>query len=408
MEASAMFNIYHSDTARQYENYSARAQEQIAVIREYEQRGGAAPFYRINETSTRTYNVDGLTSGYQDPLAYGYASVGGYTSCPENDQLAFLDSIGYREEYNSFNIVNTAFLPADALLGVRYELSGYALPGLVEVEEIKERNHKSVYYNPYALPAAVLFPREEAAGNDADAAGTAVGRSDADAPFMTLEEMYSALYGAPAELFVPVKAQETSADGRTTWTLNAPEGNYALYGNIPWEEPFEGKLSAREGERYGYGVWLSPSVFWIEERGDGQAAVTLEARGRAPISDPRFYALSLDRLGEVTQSIRRQSAGAEVLTWDGRRIHVKVQTDSPCSLLLSAAASPGWEILVNGQRAEAGKFGKCLLCLPLEEGTWDVVLQYRTPGLVPGAALTALGILLCALWAVRERRCKGS
>ena len=119
LETRAILNIYHTDTAQEYAAYSREAQAQIEALKEYDRAG----FYRVSQTAARITNIDGLTGAYLDAMAYRYASISGYTSCPENIQIEFLDRLGYRKEYDSFNIVNTSFLPADSLLGVRYILT---------------------------------------------------------------------------------------------------------------------------------------------------------------------------------------------------------------------------------------------------------------------------------------------
>lgn len=64
-----------------------------------------------------------------------------------------MESVGYRSAAQRVTIVNTSVLGADPLLGVKYVLTGQALPGL-EKTALPVANGKSVYRNPYALPLA--------------------------------------------------------------------------------------------------------------------------------------------------------------------------------------------------------------------------------------------------------------
>ena len=207
LQTRAMLGIYHTDTAEEYAAYSRQAQEQIGALQSFDSDG----FYRVNQTSTRIGNKDGLTAAYLDAMAYGYASVSGYTSCPENIQLDFLDRIGYRKEYESFNIVNTSFLPADSLLGVRYVLSGYEIPGLREVQGPGVHNGKAVFENPFVLPVAMIV--EEGIQEDSkysaaqeNAEKEQVSAEREQDPFAYLEQIYGELSGQGAGLFVPVAA----------------------------------------------------------------------------------------------------------------------------------------------------------------------------------------------------------
>ena len=353
LQTRAMLGIYHTDTAEEYAAYSRQEQRQIEGLLSFDQDG----FYRVNQTSTRIGNKDGLTAAYLDAMAYGYASVSGYTSCPENIQLEFLDRIGYRKEYGSFNIVNTSFLPADSLLGVRYVLSVYEIPGLRDVKELGLYNGKTVFENPFVLPVAMIV--EEGVQEDSkysaaqeNAEKEQVSAEREQDPFAYLEQIYGELSGQEAGLFVPVTAERNYSGGKTEWTLTVPDGNYCLYGNLPWKEAMEGRLMVSEDWGFGYGGWLSPSVFYIpvpeEENSEGgeeavvaeeagiaesgesfseadssaeanakdaskTVRVTLETRGEPQLLDEQFYALDLDRLSEVCAQIRARSSAVRDL-----------------------------------------------------------------------------------------------
>jgi uncharacterized membrane protein YfhO len=90
LETRTMLKIYHTDTAEEYASYSREQQAQIDALSELD----GEDFYRISQTAARITNIDGLTGAYLDAMAYGYASISGYTSCPENIQLDFLDRLG--------------------------------------------------------------------------------------------------------------------------------------------------------------------------------------------------------------------------------------------------------------------------------------------------------------------------
>ena len=392
LQTRAMLGIYHTDTAEEYAEYSRQEQRQIEGLLSFDKDG----FYRVNQTSTRIGNKDGLTAAYLDAMAYGYASVSGYTSCPENIQLEFLDRIGYRKEYESFNIVNTSFLPADSLLGVRYVLSGYEIPGLREVRELGSYNGKAVFENPFALPVAMIV--EEGA--------TQASAEKEQDPFAYLEQIYGELSGQGAGLFVPVTAERSYNAGKTEWTLEVPDGNYCLYGNLPWREAVEGRLMVSEDQGYGYGGWLSPSVFYIpvpeEEEAGGASGesktvrVTLETRGEPQLLDEQFYALDLDRLSEVTALIRERSASVRDLEIRNGKVSCSANASYGQFLILSVPASKGWTAFVNGKKTPIDTYEGCLIKIPLAQGENHITMQYRVPGMAAGIVMTLAGLAACA------------
>ena len=415
LQARAMLTIYHTDTAQEYEVYSRQEQAQIGEIRALDSGG----FYRVNQTSTRIGNKDGLTAAYLDAMAYGYASVSGYTSCPENTQLDFLDRLGYRKEYESFNIVNTSFLPADSLLGVRYVLSPYEIPGLRRAEPLGTYNTKAVYENPFVLPAAMICdPQTEQQGEEqeeTDLSGSSreiwgqkkQGRPSASDPFPYLEDLYSRLAGRKAELFVPVDFERHYADGVTDWTLQVPEGPYCLYGNLPWKEPFEGSLTVAEDWGYGYGGWLSPSVFYIPApEGEKTVRVTLETQGQPDLRDEQFTALDLAALQETAERIRVKSSAVRELEIRAGKVTCIVEGEPGQSLLLVIPYSQGWTARLNGQKTEIAAFEGALIQIPLVQGENHITMQYRVPGAGAGILLSLTGTGLSAAWIIAEKKRK--
>ncbi len=442
LETRAMLRIYHTDTAREYEVYSEEEQAQISGLQDFDTDG----FYRISQTSTRITNIDGLTGAYLDAMAYGYASVSGYTSCPENIQLDLLDRLGYRKEYDSFNIVNTSFLPADSLLGVRYVLSPYEIPGLEEVPELGIHNQKAVYRNPYALPAAMVLNREDTHKAEiADKGGeTHADFEGEENPFSFTERLYTRLAGQEAHLWIPVPARKHYERGTTEWTLTLPleaeaqdepqqdpasqsgtgearQPKYCLYGNLPWEKQAsyadpqwwdeaqeQGKLTVAEGWAFGYGGWLSPSVFYIpadEEAGGSENAresvrlkrIELRTAGEPQLLNEQFYALDLERMAALTAQIRARSEAVRDLRIGNGRISCVVDADEGQSLLLSVPASDGWTALRNGQKTGIRSFEKGLMEIPLVQGENNITMQYRVPGLMQGTGMSLAGLLILAV-----------
>ena len=412
LETRTMLKIYHTDTAEEYASYSREQQAQIDALSELD----GEDFYRISQTAARITNIDGLTGAYLDAMAYGYASISGYTSCPENIQLDFLDRLGYRKEYESFNIVNTSFLPADSLLAVRYVLSPYGIPGLEEVPGIGEHNGKAVYRNPYALPMAMILDEggekaEVPAGSD---------------PFAYTDYLFTGISGEEARLWTPVSAEKSYGRKTTEWKLALPDGTgtkYCLYGNLPWtaEVSFDdpqwwddaqeqGRLTVADGWSYGYGGWLSPSIFYIPavENAD-TAVVTLETAGEMQLRDEQFRALDLDRLAQLAARIRQKSEAVEDLEIKNGRISCTVNAAEGQKLLLSVPASKGWSASVNGQKTEIGAFEGSLVEISLVPGENHITMQYRTPGLTAGIlmSLAGLGITVYANGDRRKERKKG-
>ena len=407
LETRTMLKIYHTDTAEEYASYSREEQAQIRELRDLD----GEDFYRVSQTATRITNIDDLTGAYLDPMAYGYASINGYTSCPENIQLEFLERLGYRKEYDSFNIVNTSFLPADSLLGVRYVLTPYEIPGLERVEEAGVHNKKAACRNPFALPV-VMIPEES---------GDMAKEAPPDDPFAYTEYLFGRIAGEEARLWTPVEAEKTREKGTFVWKLRLPdesETKYCLYGNLPWtaEASFDdpqwwddaqeqGKLTLQEGWSFGYGGWLSPSVFYIPAgKGTGTTEVRLETRGEIQLRDEQFFALDLERLALLSSRIRERADAVRDLEISNGKITCTVEAREGQKLLLSVPASKGWTARVNGRKTQIETFEGALTQISLFSGENHITMQYRTPGLAAGLFLSLTGAGILAASELRSRK----
>ena len=130
--AKLQMHNYHTSDVETYRKYVS-AQEQCIEDIALKEEGG--PF-RVSQTTTRNHDKDiNRTANYNEALAFGYASINGYTSVPDDMQMDLLDRMGYRKEGACMTIVNTCLLGVDSMLGVEYVLSEYPVNGLLESQE---------------------------------------------------------------------------------------------------------------------------------------------------------------------------------------------------------------------------------------------------------------------------------
>lgn len=397
VNASFLMNDYHADENSQYTAYSLGSQKQIGEIKESD-----SSIYRISQTSTKIQYTDGATANYNEALAYNYRSISGYTSSPDDTQREFLERIGYRENGLNMNITNSPVIAADALLGVKYTLSAYPVNGLTKLDSIEAENGKSVYCNPSALPMAFLYHDNS----------ESIQTPQTDDPFVYQNYLYSILCGHPVSLYRPLSytcSSKGDSDSGTdqVYTLSVPEGNYALYGNIPWDSPMENaSLNVNDSYISRYSWWLSPSAFYIPAASEAAyAKVSIHSDNGYFIRDggEQFYALDLDALAAVSKEI----SGRAVEEFQLENGHVSVSctaADSSSLLYLSIPYDKGWKIYRNGQQITAGLLDDCMYSIPLTEGKNQIELRYICPGIRAGILLSVSGILLTLLISLFEHK----
>ncbi len=386
VSAAQVMRIYSTDTAYAYADYVTQQQAQVNALKEYD--GG---FYRVNQTDTfnKGYEGAGLTANYNESIAYGYHSVNGYTSDPDNNSRFFLEKLGYRTNGLNMNIVNTSVLGADALLGVKYVFSSYDINGLEKIEALGSYNGKSTYYNPYALPAAFTY----------DPAGRKVEDGNM---FEYQNSLYSYLLGEEVTLYREAETQrETDEDGNTVYTVTVPDGPHALYANFTILTTSYVKVTVNGGKATDMGGWLSPNVLYIPD-GDGSPTVCIGAENKISASC-RIYWLDLDALAAAAQKLQANAADADIS--DGH-VSCSVNAEAGERLYLSVPYEDGWSIKVNGKDADYELVGGCMISVALEEGENTVTLDFSVPGLGMGIALTVIAALFTAALAFADARGK--
>ena len=385
---------YHVSNATTFKEYAAAAIEQTDALEEYD-----STTYRITQTYTRKWGDNNLTANFNEALAYNYWSISGYTSSPDDITRSFLEDVGYRTNGANMNIVETSILAADSLMGVKYVLSNYEINGLVLVDSIDENgNGVSVYENPYYLPMAFTYN-----GSDYSA-------SDTSNPFEYQNELYSELMGEYTELYSVLDyTVEELDDGSLLYTIIIPDGDYAIYGNLPWDSQFDAVLDVNESYETAYARWLSPSVFYIPTSdGDGTCTVLVSSDNTINLKEDQeqFYALDLNCLGEVTSQIRANEADS--ITIENGYASITVDAQDGENLYISIPYDSGWTITVNGVGIEAALFADCMYSITLTEGTNVVEMTYHVQYQGLGLAVTVVGVLILVgiVFLKRRRRAK--
>ena len=374
-----------------YAGYVSDARKQVEELKAFD-----SSLYRISQIGWRElYPETGLTACYNDALAYNYMGIGGYSSSPENEQLNLLNRLGYKQQYRSMNIVDTSFLPADSVLGVRYVFSNTEIPGMSGVSGLGVYNDRATYVNPYALPIAFVYGGEHMPAHKYHD------------PFKYLEDMWTVLSGERADIFMEVEAEKTVTGNTITWELKVPAGNVCLYGDMPTRELAFAMLKAGTAAPIGYSQWLSPEIFTIPyEKGAGSVKVELTSEKTFEPDYELFCALDLDRLQELSDKIGKGADRVTDFSLENGSMSCTVTAHEGEKLFLILPQSAGWHTTLNGSEIQTEKFARCLTVIPLVEGKNRIEGVYRAPWLRGGIAVSLAGVLLLAAYEFvrREKR----
>ncbi len=369
-----LMNKYQYSDANQFSEYQEKQQKQIDAIKSYDKSN-----YRISQTKTRNTGETNLTLNYNEALAFNYMSNAGYTSMPDNDQLEFLNKLGYRMEGNNTNITNTSIITADSLLGVKYVLSPEEINGLKQLDGIEEANGKKVYENPYVISMAIVTDNSDMSIEYTN-------------PFEYQNKIYSKLAKENIELYKKVQYKKTLSDDnkKAKYDISIPDGNYALYGNLPWSEIASENINVNNVYSTAYACSTSPSVFYIPYQ-DNKAYIEVETSSKLSISDEQFYILDLNVLKEVTEKINANKI--DNLKIENNKISLKVEANSNQQALISVPLYKGMQIQRNGEKLEVTSFEDCFMEIPLVDGENNVEITFKIPGFYIGIVISLIGIM---------------
>lgn len=383
--AGLQMRSYHVDKAVDFKEYVGAMDEMTTSLRKYD--GGD---YRVNQTCSRNALGRGLRANYDEPLAYSIWGLSGYTSSPDAVSISLMDRLGYRKSDENMCAVNTSVLAADSLLGVKYVLSNCDINGLVKNDDIKGTlNGINVYNNPYWLPMALTYK-------------TAVSDYADDSvwnelnPFEYQEKLYSMLLGEKADIYIPLEYKIIkTTDAKREYKIYIPDGEYSIYGNIPWNSEFQAMLKVNKQYATGYSRWISPSVFDIPAAdGDAACYVRVVTKNKLDIKEgeEQFYALDLKRLAAVTETLRSRSADS--IQMKNGYAMFKAYVNEGESLYISIPYSAEWTIEVNGKEVTPDLIDRGLYSVRLADGENTVRMSFRVKYRGLGIAVSLIGLFM--------------
>lgn len=371
--------------------YVANATNTIAAIQEQD----AAPFYRIDRTTTR---VD--SAALNEGLALGYNQLSSYSSANNPQAIALLNSLGYSSVGEFSTRYAEPILAVDALLGVKYAIAEHSPAGYVATNTTQTGSASAVYENPYALSVGVAASKD-----------IMNSELNGENPFEKQNDLYSKILGRNVELYTKVETTSTEDNpGAKQWNVTVPAGSIGyLYikkdasaGSYwPVALTIDERVINNEAWRF------DNNIHQIADASGSPSSHTITmtpAKGYTDMpqnDEPVFYALNLEVFKQITDELKATEFIPTVFE-DGK-VKGEYTAEDEGSLLLSVPYDEGWSVTVNGATTElVPAADKGLSCLNVRKGTNKIEMTYKTPGssaglavsLATAAALVATG--LCA------------
>lgn len=378
------FKKYHTEDVSSFQEYAQLTNQQIEEIKTADN-----DYYRISQTATRNLTNDNLTANYNEPLAYNYWSLSGYTSNPDEKQMEFLDKVGYMTGSVNMNIVNTSLLGVDSLIGVKYILSPYYINGLQKTNFSNGYNNKKVYYNPYALPIAFKF----ASNNYNTETETWTGVNSINS-FEYQNRLFKKITNTNNDIYKSINHKLIKDSQSLTYSLDIPHGNYAIYANIPWYAPIPAKLNMNNVYETGYAMWLSPSALYVPTNPNNpNAIITIQTPNpdSFKIGEEQFYALDLDLLQKISTTLTANKPETSII--ENGYAYFELSASQGEYLFTSIPVDKNWTIMLNDQIINPELFADTFYAIPLVQGKNIIKMSYKVKTVLPGTIISSIAII---------------
>lgn len=380
-------NIYHSFYYFEFadiDEYQSYVERVGGIIDEI--KADDPEFYRIEKYFRRSHN---------DSMQFDYAGLTHYSSCEKKEVISYMKKLGFRDNGNwsFYDSGSTAF--ADSLFGVKYLMAQYDYTAKkykrYRKDRFEDENGKEKYFtymNQYALPLC-FAAKEDILSMPADT----------DNVFEFQENIADAVNGKKNEIFKPADIEE-----RNLINLTESAGVYTKI-NKEEEAYIEWKLTGSEEKK----TWLLEGYFdapdyqnvRIEMNGDDKGEYFTKYKWsiidlgkhdpgeeiiirmyvkdeKLEMSNAYLYYEDIPQMGEWADEVRSANCTLNKITSSHLTGEAELSEDG--IIVFSFPYEEGWEVRIDGERADTDKAAALLLAAKTKAGKHTIELIYHEAG----------------------------
>lgn len=384
-----------------YVNYPQETHDTYvsAVNAQMEELGelDADAFYRVD----KTYNRAG--AAFNEGISHGFNQLSTYPSANNPKAVAFLNALGYSSEGEFSSVYAASNLVMDSLLGVRY-MGSWTQPAASNATGIAGSTIVSpIYVNPYALSLGLPCNSDR----------IAIRLPEGSNPFERQNDLFAQITGIDEPLYTDLQTAASTSDAtQITWNVELPANTIGyVYVQTSVESNWSKSVSlliddqiiAQEGTRFSHNVRSFGSA--TDERTSHTIRVLPSAANVFLPSETTcaIYALNVEVFERGIEQLRAGQFVPQEF-YDG---HVcgTYRAEEPIGLLFSIPYDKGWAVTVDGVKSDLSPaFGGGMSMLEVTEGTHEIEMTYRSPGLNAGITITGISAVLCAAIYLIKRR----
>jgi len=378
MTSNALLIFRSLDKELHFESYSSYLAYKTEVDRLLESVHTIGSFQRVSDDDHRSRN---------EPAAFGYKGLTFFSSSYNAKVNELLNDLGYAQDW--FWSTSQCGTPvSDTLLGIGWLIGGGGISPPAFYEELQTGLYRCF---PDAAPG--YFTTQ--GPGDAD-----IWPWPEDNPFEYQNQLMKLVGGWDLDMFTPMTARRVNEGHRVQFHFTSNgQPVYAYFDGEP-DDPLWAIDRALYTERTNGIQYLG--TFPEGTQHEFLVYCTDPATQDTQLEAPLLYTLNTENLQRMLDTLRENRL--HVTAHGNGWLEGAVNAFRDGEIFTSIPAIPGWTVEVDGKAVKCGAFRDTLLTIPVAAGTHTISMRYTPPGLVPGLALTGLGVLLTAALLLQKRK----
>ena len=362
-------------------------------------------FYRMEKTYSRNKN---------DAMLLSYNGLTHFSSSQDKAVPRFMEKLGMNNMegiWAAYGSDSTALV--DTLFGVKYLLSFGDLAQQKGYHLARTVNGVDIYENTSALPIGMLA-----------SADVAEETLDMHTPFALQDEMLDAVLGADAKALLPVENWTVTKenlvlteDGCTYAKENPDEPASLTYVvEVSRELPLYFYFAAPQQQNVALyingnsaGSYFNQYRWDVVYAGTYAEADTVEItlvpnEDTLTVTMPSFCYEDPAAVSAAAQAIQASPVSLQKQTSSHLTGRIQAQRDG--ALLLTIPYDEGWQLTVDGQKAEYSRALGLFMATEVSQGEHTFELRYIPRGSVAGCCISAVAVVAAVLWMMQMKRKK--
>ena len=330
--------------------------------------------------------VSDLQRSRNEPAAFGYKGLTFFSSSYNKHVNSLLGGLGLAQDW--FWSTGLGSTPAtDLLFGVGYHISHRSRPDVYE--HVLQNDYAALFRTQFSSSPAYFTPIDLSVPS-------AIPGSDC---FRFQNGMLSALSGNYVDFFLPLTYQSTQSELGLRWSFRSQGGPvYALFSGKD-----EGNTSLYVNNTY-HGPLFTNETDCIQYLGTFSPGEQVDLDLQTDAAFPQVLICELDTAALTQAASVLAQNGLQITSCSNGKLEGTVTATADGWLYTSIPAIPGWTVCVDGAKTDYITLLGALIALPVSAGEHTVTFSYSPPGLIPGLALTGLGVTLTAALLLQKRK----